>query len=57
MAGKISWEVEGGVGKERTAGVTRERSLGRVVERQEALKSVAVAPVWTGGWEGSEPHV
>lgn len=57
MAGKICLDVEGGVGKERTAGVTRARSLGRVVERQEALKSVAVAPVWTGGWEGSEPHV
>ena len=49
MAGKICLDVEGGVGKERTAGVTRARSLGRVVERQDALKSVAVAPVWTGG--------
>lgn len=57
MAGKICLEVEGGVGKARTAGVRRARSLGRVVERQEALKSDAVAPVWTGGWEGSEPHV
>lgn len=45
------------MGKERTAGVMRERSLGRTIERQEALKSVAVAPVWTGGWDGSEPHV
>lgn len=53
----MCWEVEGGVGKERMAGVMRERSFGRMVERQEALKSVAVAPVWTGGWEGSEPHV